>query len=226
VIEIDDRAPKCPSCQAPVESTFTMCPYCRSPLRLVCAGCGAAMKKKWTSCPFCGAETVAAPSAPRPLSEMPAPSRDLGAFEPPRILIVDDAPDLLALVGLTLRKISPDLQVETASSGEEALAKVEARRPHLIILDLMLPGMDGFEVCKRLRGDLKTALIPIVMLTALADADSRRLGNLAGTDDYLVKPFERSELIARVQRLLKRTYGWPADPVEDTRKLDLQVANG
>jgi DNA-binding response OmpR family regulator len=75
-----------------------------------------------------------------------------------------------------------------------------------VILDLMMPGMDGYEVCRQLRSNLKTAFIPILMLTALADGKSKSLGFLAGTDDYLVKPFENTELRARVRWLLQRAY--------------------
>ena len=75
-----------------------------------------------------------------------------------------------------------------------------------MILDLMMPGMDGYEVCRRLRSNLATAFIPILMLTALSDPKSKSLGFLAGTDDYLVKPFENAELRARVTWLLQRSY--------------------
>jgi len=113
----------------------------------------------------------------------------------------------------------PPCRVETAASGEEALAKVAASRPHLVLLDLMMPGMDGYEVCRRLRANLATALIPIIMLTALGDIESKRLGFLAGTDDYVVKPFELMELQARVRRLLERTYGWSsATPANGLRQ--------
>ena len=107
------------------------------------------------------------------------------------------------------------VQVELASNGPEALEKVAARAPHLIVLDVMMPGMDGFEVCRKLRADLKTALIPVLMLTARDDADSKRMGFLAGTDDYVVKPFDRAELIARVQRLLERSYGFAPGHTEE-----------
>ncbi len=72
----------------------------------------------------------------------------------------------------------------------------------------MMPGLDGYEFCKRLRAKLSTALIPVIMLTACSDTESKELGFLAGTDDYLTKPFDRAELVARVRRLLERTYAW------------------
>jgi len=138
--------------------------------------------------------------------------------------VVDDDPDVLELVRLTLARSQPQLSVEVATSGAEALAKAKASRPHLVVLDLMMPGIDGYEVCKTLRADLATALIPIIMLTACSDVESKRLGFLSGTDDYVVKPFERSELLARVHRLLARMYGWgakqPGPSVRQPQTLD------
>jgi two-component system, OmpR family, response regulator len=87
---------------------------------------------------------------------------------------------------------------------------VEMEKPHVIVLDVMMPGLDGFEFCKRLRSKVDTALIPVIMLTSCADSESKEIGFLAGTDDYMTKPFERGELVARVRRLLERTYGWSA----------------
>jgi DNA-binding response OmpR family regulator len=177
-------------------------------LRVTCAGCGAVMKKKWATCPFCGKDVVPSAGGARPLPDPARPAQPAGGFEVPKILAVDDDADVLELVRLTLARSTPPLAIETATSGADALAKVKANRPHLVVLDLMMPGIDGFEVCKRLRADLATALIPVIMLTACSDAESKRMGFLSGTDDYVVKPFDRSELLARVHRLLQRVYGW------------------
>jgi DNA-binding response OmpR family regulator len=113
---------------------------------------------------------------------------------------------------MSLQKGIQPIRCDEAANGFEALGRIEAEKPHLIILDVMMPGMDGIEVCKRLRAKLSTALVPVIMLTARGDAGSKELGFLAGTDDYLTKPFERTELIVRVQRLLERTYGWTRAP--------------
>jgi DNA-binding response OmpR family regulator len=106
-----------------------------------------------------------------------------------------------------LERVDPSLFFEEAVNGLEALQKIAESPPHLILLDLMMPGMDGLEVCKRLRADLQTAFLPIIMLTARDDAGSKKMGFLSGTDDYVVKPFDAEELAARVRRLLERTYG-------------------
>jgi len=224
VVEVDSHGPTCPACSAGIEANFTVCPFCRNPLRLTCGGCGAVMKKKWTTCPFCSTDVAPLPVSARPLPDPVQPMNDLGGFEVPKILAVDDDPDVLELVRLTLARSQPPLHVEVATSGAEALAKAKASRPHLVVLDLMMPGIDGYEVCKHLRADLATALIPIVMLTACSDVESKRLGFLSGTDDYVVKPFERSELLARVHRLLARMYGWggksAAPAPRDPNRLD------
>jgi type IV pilus assembly protein PilB len=198
VVEVESGGPSCPACHQPVEAGFTVCPFCRTALRRNCSGCGVELKKKWSACPFCGAEASTQTTA--------------GGFEVPRILAVDDDADVLELVRLTLKRGPFPVEVEIATNGEEALEKVKATRPHLLMLDLMMPDIDGFEVCRRLRSDLATALIPVIMLTALGDSESKRLAFLAGTDDYVVKPFDRRELLARVQRLLARVYGWSPPP--------------
>jgi two-component system response regulator MprA len=116
-----------------------------------------------------------------------------------RILVVDDDPDLASTLrrGLSYEGYS----VETASTGEEALAKTREREPDLAILDIMLPGMDGIELCKRLR---QASNIPILMLSAKGMVTDRVVGLDSGADDYVVKPFSFDELLARVRALLRR----------------------
>ena len=119
----------------------------------------------------------------------------------PRILVVDDEPDAVELVEFNLKNSGYD--VVTAADGEEALEKARALIPDLIILDLMLPEVDGMEVCKILRRDQRTSAIPIIMLTAKAAEIDRVLGLELGADDYVTKPFSPRELILRVKRLLR-----------------------
>jgi DNA-binding response OmpR family regulator len=108
------------------------------------------------------------------------------------------------------------VMVTTARDGPEALDLAEAAPPDFVVLDIMMPGMDGYEVCRRLRGNVRTTFVPILMLTALDDPDHRARGFVAGTDDYIGKPFSRTELVARVRRLLQRTYGASANDEEDS----------
>jgi two-component system phosphate regulon response regulator PhoB len=118
-----------------------------------------------------------------------------------KILVVDDEPDVLHLIQYNLN--AADYDVVTAGDGEQALKKVRAAPPDLIILDLMLPELDGLEVCKLLRHDQSTATIPIIMLTAKAAEMDRVLGLELGADDYVTKPFSPRELVLRVKRLLR-----------------------
>jgi len=121
------------------------------------------------------------------------------------VLVVDDEKDIRELVGFHLA--DDGYAVREAESGEEALASVAAERPALVILDVMLPGADGLEVCRRLRADPATATVPVIMLTARATEIDRVLGLEIGADDYIVKPFSPRELVARVHAVLRRTHG-------------------
>ncbi|MEO6033636.1 MAG: response regulator transcription factor [Verrucomicrobiota bacterium] len=120
----------------------------------------------------------------------------------PTILVVDDEPDALELIEFNLKNAG--LRVKTASDGAEALAKARTIAPDLIVLDIMLPEMNGFEICKLLRREASTATIPIIMLTAKASEIDRVLGLELGADDYVTKPFSPRELVLRVKNLLAR----------------------
>ncbi|MHB1305630.1 MAG: response regulator [Limisphaerales bacterium] len=120
----------------------------------------------------------------------------------PKILVVDDEPDALELVEFNLK--GAGFEVVTAADGAEALKKARAHVPDLILLDLMLPEVDGLEVCKILRRDSATSAIPIIMLTAKAAEVDRILGLELGADDYVTKPFSPRELGLRIKNLLRR----------------------
>ena len=207
VIQLEERGPQCPQCLNVVEEHFIACPYCRHSLRSACGACGMTLKKKWKSCPYCGkaGNEPATGTEPQAAVEGTIDAAG-GSSEKPRVLVVDDYPDVRMLVRIALESSGDGIVVQEAASGAEALEMVEREKPHLVILDLMMPEMDGYEVCRQLRSNLKTAFIPILMLTALADGKSKSLGFLAGTDDYLVKPFENPELRTRVRWLLQRAY--------------------
>jgi DNA-binding response OmpR family regulator len=119
-----------------------------------------------------------------------------------RILIVEDDPDIAELVARYLDKAG--FVSQRASSGKDALQAIAARPPDLIVLDLMLPQVDGLEICRRVRAGEPTAAIPIIMLTARAEEAERIVGLELGADDYLAKPFSPNELVARVRALLRR----------------------
>jgi phosphate regulon transcriptional regulator PhoB len=127
------------------------------------------------------------------------------------VLIVDDEKDLVDLVRYHVEKAG--LYCLEARDGESALSLSRGRIPDLIVLDLMLPGLDGLEVCRRLRKDPKTTAIPIIMLTAKAEEVDRVVGLEMGADDYMVKPFSPRELIARINAVLRRGQGQGASHV-------------
>ncbi len=121
------------------------------------------------------------------------------------VLVVEDEPDIRTLVVHHLTR--DGFRCRTAATGPEALASVRRAPPDLVVLDLMLPELNGIEVCRRLRGDAATAALPIIMLTARADEVDRVVGLEMGADDYVVKPFSPKELVARVRAVLRRARG-------------------
>jgi diguanylate cyclase (GGDEF)-like protein len=121
---------------------------------------------------------------------------------PETILVVDDDPDIARFVEVNLRSAGYDVAV--AADGEEALARAAEMRPDLVLLDVMMPRIDGFEVAQRLRRNPQTANTSIIMLTAKALSTDKVLGLTAGADDYIIKPFDPIELLARVKGTLRR----------------------
>jgi DNA-binding response OmpR family regulator len=121
---------------------------------------------------------------------------------PARILVVEDDADIADLVVRYLDKAG--FVSERVASGREALTAIAVRPPDLLVLDLMLPHLDGLEVCRLVRGNQATAALPIIMLTARAEESERIVGLEVGADDYLAKPFSPNELVARVRALLRR----------------------
>lgn len=119
----------------------------------------------------------------------------------PKILIADDDPVLLKYLSAVLEKY--DYQYTTATNGIEAIEKVKAYSPDLMLLDVMMPEMDGLEVCKKLKDDLRTRHIPIILITGSTDRELRIKGLSVGANDFLTKPIDRPELIARIRNLLR-----------------------
>ncbi len=120
-----------------------------------------------------------------------------------KILIVDDEPDILRLLEYNLKK--EGFKIESATTGTDALRKVRKGDIDLVVLDLMLPEMDGYEVIRRMRREEQLSDIPVIMLTAKSEEVDRVLGLELGADDYVTKPFSLRELIARVKAVLRRT---------------------
>jgi two-component system, OmpR family, response regulator len=121
--------------------------------------------------------------------------------EPHRVLVVDDEPNIVDVVAMALR--FQGFAVETAASGAEALAAVDAFRPHIIVLDVMLGDMEGFDVARRLGAE--RSRVPIIFLTARDAVEDRIRGLTLGGDDYVTKPFSLEELVARIRSILRRS---------------------
>ncbi len=126
------------------------------------------------------------------------------------ILVVEDEPDLASLIAFNLKQAK--FEVEVAYNGETALDIAGVRRPHLVVLDLMLPDISGVEVCRELKRSTNTSYVPVLMLTAKKEEADRVAGFEAGADDYIVKPFSVLELVLRVKAVLRRAGTWEADP--------------
>ena len=125
-----------------------------------------------------------------------------------RILVVEDDRDIGELVCRSLEKAG--FSAELVSSGRDALASISSRPPDLLMLDLMLPHVDGLEICRVVRANEKTAATPIIMLTARAEESERIVGLEIGADDYIAKPFSPNELVARVRALIRRAHREPS----------------
>jgi len=130
----------------------------------------------------------------------------------PTVMVVEDEADIRELLRYNLER--EGFAVEEAGEGAEALKMIERRVPELLILDLMLPGMPGLEICRKLRGAPATASLPILILTAKGEEVDRVLGLEMGADDYVVKPFSPRELLARIKGLLRRAHA-AAEPQAD-----------
>ena len=158
---------------------------------------------------------------PSPLLRRLCPVICMSPAAPKKILVVEDEPDILQLVKLYLEK--DGFRVATATTGSVALKQVKAERPDLVVLDLMLPELDGLEVCKRIRTTAETALLPIIMLTAKAEESDTVIGLELGADDYVTKPFSPKALVARVKALLRRLERKPDDGATPYRYGDLTL---
>lgn len=141
-----------------------------------------------------------------------------------KILAVDDEEDILELLRFNLTK--EGFTVVCAASGEEALKSALSNRPDLILLDLLLPGMDGLEVARRLKNDPVTKETPIIMVTAKGEEADIVTGLEVGAEDYITKPFSRKVMIARVRAVLRRKASVPADDQEVVAVHDLTIHPG
>ena len=136
------------------------------------------------------------------VGEQPPAAPGPGKRERPLVLVADDEDDIRKI--LVKRLETAGYQAITAVNGKEAVELATREKPDLVIMDVMMPEMDGFEATRALRSRLETAVIPVLMLTAKRDKDSELAGLDAGADDYITKPFDKDKLLARIKMLLKR----------------------
>jgi type IV pilus assembly protein PilB len=222
----------CQACGQELKPEWRICPYCNSkvtkmtligemekPAMLPAAsGEGVApqpaeaMPAAPTAAPAAPAQATGPAAAPAPSSAGLAAAPPLTAAVPPpgkapKILVVDDDEVIRRLVTKALGSLPVTPEIFSAADGKEGLATAKKVRPDLVVLDIMMPGLSGFDVCQKLRSNIQTAFIPILMLTGNTDEESRTKGYMVGTDDYMSKPFSVPELHNRVTRLLRRTYG-------------------
>lgn len=134
-----------------------------------------------------------------------------------RILIVEDEPDIARLIAVTLGPMRLDLRM--ATTGLEALQAFEQIQPHLVLLDIMLPGLDGRQVCAKIR---ETSTVPVIMMTAMDSEEAQLDGLKAGADDYISKPFAPKLLAARVAAQLRRVYRYDAQPTREETAAERQ----
>ena len=137
-----------------------------------------------------------------------------------KILIIDDDLDTLSLVDLMLQR--KGYQTAAATNGEQGLLKMQEDIPDLLLLDVMMPGMDGYEVARQVRNNPQTSSIPILMFTAKSQMDDKISGFSAGADDYLTKPTHPSELQEHIQILLSRSISTDAEPITGQQSVHLQ----
>jgi type II secretory ATPase GspE/PulE/Tfp pilus assembly ATPase PilB-like protein/CheY-like chemotaxis protein len=215
----------CQRCGQQLKLDWKICPYCRAPVTdeesagvavpLLPAASEEPPRPTAMINPMPPPPAYAPPAAAvsQPPASSPAYStggsngNDTAPAKMPQILIVDDDPAIRTIVAKSLEQLPFKVGTEVATNGLEAVDIASRDHPDLIVLDVMMPEMDGFEVCQKLRSQVETAFIPIMMLTANPSEEGRIRGYMVGSDDYVSKPFNVAELNARVTRLLRRAYG-------------------
>ena len=199
VVQLGNGGMQCPGCRNEMADDYSVCPHCSRVLRATCGGCAKQLNPEWVRCPYCG--TTSADDVVTTAASTPADRRSFTA------LVVDDTPTVRDVVRHALEHSDLGLTVLTADNGPDALEVAARERPDIVVLDISMPEMDGFEVCRRLRSEVRTAFVPVLMLTGHDSEENVAKGFGVGADDYLVKPVRRDGLVARVRRILERTYG-------------------
>ena len=193
---------ECPECGTIVAETEPLCPSCQHHFYETCGHCEARLEEPWIFCPFCGFQKPGA-QVPGPLLTQRVSTSEIPKQEI-RIVAADDDDIVRSMVKLLLE--TRGYQVISAVDGEDALQKIRAELPDLAILDVIMPNLDGFSVCQAVRSSVDTMFIPIVMLTGQDSLEEKQRGLSSGADDYITKPFQADDLLARIEAALQRSY--------------------
>ncbi|GAB4150374.1 MAG: hypothetical protein Kow00107_00810 [Planctomycetota bacterium] len=199
----------CSSCGTMVEEDWHHCVNCGHRLDFHCPSCQAFVKKGWKFCRSCGknlSDSSIAAAEPETQSDKKSIDQILQTEKKqvnrPALLIVEDDPAIRKIVKLTLKDLFAEI-IET-ENGDEGLRLAQQIVPDLMVLDIMLPGMNGFDVCRNMRKSLATTQVPVVLLTAISEEEGQEKGIDVGADDYITKPFSPTKLRQRVELVVKR----------------------
>ena len=198
--EFPDSAP-CPECGKLIARSEPICPYCDHVLHPTCPECRASLEKDWVFCPFCGIHILDAAST---LSQdSSGTSQSIINKRSIRILVADDDAPVREMLRTLLEQ--QGYQVVQAKDGAEALERIHAELPDLVILDVNMPRQDGFTVCKTIRSAVDTMFIPVIMLTGRDSVEEKMEGLAYGADEYITKPFDAYNLLAQIRNVLQRS---------------------
>jgi len=196
---------ECPDCGKLFPQSAAQCPFCQPRSSRTCEQCRAALEESWRFCPVCGAQTPEAQMQPLGMAGKPhEPEMPAAPETVIKIVAADDDEMIRNMVKLLLE--TKGYQVIPAVDGQDALEKIRAEVPDLIILDVMMPKMDGFGVCEAVRTAIETMFIPVVMLTGQDSLEEKQRGLSLGADDYITKPFRADDLLERIDAVLQRAY--------------------
>ena len=197
---------QCPQCGHLITTSDDICPGCQHALRRACLQCQAALRNDWNFCPFCGVRIGEA--NPRSESSTDDAQDTFSAVtleqrRTIRILVAEDDEPVRQIVSVLLTHHG--FQVIEAIDGDDALEKIRAELPDLILLDIDMPKQNGFAVCKAVRSTVETMFIPVIMLTAQDSMEEKKHGLACGADEYITKPFEAEQLLTEIGSVLQRT---------------------
>jgi len=197
---------QCPQCGHLITASDEACPECQHALRCVCQQCQAVLNSGWNFCPFCGTRAAETGGKTESTSSEAQDTLSVVTSEQRRslrILVAEDEDPVRQIVSVMLNHHG--FQVIEAVDGDEALEKIRAELPDLVLLDIDMPKQNGLAVCKAVRSAVETMFIPVIMLTAHDSLEEKTRGLACGADEYITKPFDAEQLLAEIEAVLHRT---------------------